>query len=362
MNINKINDLMLPRIGIKQINLLAELSETCSVAGDEEAVRQVVLQQLKDQGLDSEIDAMGNMLVTKPGKGKNLPRVMLAAHMDEVGFLLTKEDGDGLFQFEKVGGIDEKLLPGKPVWVGERRIPGVIGAKPIHLTTKAERKNVIKAEQLRIDIGPANKGMAKPGERAAFATKFNRLGPSLCGKALDDRIGVATLLTLLQQSPENIDLLAAFTVQEEVGLRGANTAAYQLAPDMAIALDCTPALDMPVWDESENNQYRTKLDHGPAIYSADGSTLSDPRLINLFKAAGETYNIPYQMRQPGGGSTDAGSIHKQRGGIPSLSISVPGRYLHTPASIVRLNDWKNTLSLLYAGLSHFKLNLLKNPR
>lgn len=362
MSINKKNNLQLPRIGAKQINLLAELSEACSVAGDEEAVRQIVLRQLKSMGLDYQIDSMGNVLVVKKGAGKGLPGVMLAAHMDEVGFLLTKEDGDGLFQFEIVGGIDEKMLPGKPVWVGEKRIPGVIGAKPIHLTTTAERENAIKAEQLRIDIGPANKGAAKPGERAAFATKFTRMGPSLRGKALDDRIGVATLLTLLQHTPQNIDLLAAFTVQEEVGLRGANVAAYNLAPDMAVALDCTPALDMPVWDGSENTQYRTRLDMGPAIYAADGSTLSDPRLINLFKEAAAAYNIPYQMRQPGGGSTDAGSIHKQRGGIPSLSISVPGRYLHTPASIVRLDDWKNTLALLVAGLSHFNLSLLKNPR
>ena len=361
MSIQKKN-LQLPRIGAKQINLLAELSQACAVSGDEEAVRQIVLRHLKALNLDSQIDAMGNVLVSRPGKGKDLPGVMLAAHMDEVGFLLTQEDGDGLFRFETVGGVDEKLLPGKPVWIGEKKIPGVIGAKPIHLTTLTERKNVIKQDQLRIDIGPANKGAAKPGERAVFATNFSRLGPSLRGKALDDRLGVATLLTLLEFAPENVNLLAAFTVQEEAGLRGANIAAHQLAPDMAIAMDCTPALDLPVWDGSENTQYRSKLDHGPAIYSSDGSTLSDPRLINLFKETGDAYGITYQMRQPGGGSTDAGSIHKQRSGIPSVSISVPGRYLHTPASIVRLNDWKNTLALVYAALSHTDKNLLKNPR
>ncbi len=361
MNFQK-KELQLPRIGAKQINLLAELSNACSVAGDEEEVRQIVLRQLKSLKLEPVIDAMGNVLVNKAGKGSSLPRVMLAAHMDEVGFLLTQEEGDGLFRFDIVGGVDEKLLPGKPLWVGEKHLPGVIGAKPIHLTTDDERKHAIKAEQLRIDIGPANKGAAKPGDRAAFATSFSRLGPSLRGKALDDRLGVATLLTLLEFTPDNIELLAAFTVQEESGLRGANIAAYQHAPDMAIALDCTPALDLPVWDGSENTQYRSKLDHGPAIYSSDGGTLSDPRLINLLRQTGEAYGIPYQMRQPGGGSTDAGGIHKQRGGIPSVSVSVPGRYLHTPASIVRLNDWKNTVALLYASLAHIDKHLLKNPR
>jgi len=238
----------------------------------------------------------------------------------------------------------------------------VIGAKPIHLTTDAERKVPLKAEGMRIDFSPANKGKVKPGEWATFATKFSRLGPSLFGKALDDRIGVATLLTLLENPPENINLLAAFTVQEEVGLRGAFVAAHRMAPELAIVLDCTPAMDMPVWDGSENTQYRTRLDHGPAIYTADSSTLSHPRLIELFRSTGDLYKIPYQMRQPGGGGTDAGSIHIQRSGIPSVSISVPGRYLHTPASIVRLSDWKNSLALVYAGLSHINRNILKEAR
>jgi endoglucanase len=182
------------------------------------------------------------------------------------------------------------------------------------------------------------------------------------GKALDDRVGVATLISLLQNAPKNIELLAAFTVQEEVGLRGARVAAYSMDPDMAIALDCTPSMNMPMWDGTENTLYRSKLDQGPAIYVADGATLADPRLVNLLKSVGDAYNIPYQLRQPGGGGTDAGIIHKQRSGIPSVSVSVPGRYLHTAASIIRLNDWKNLIALLHAALNHIDSSTLGKAR
>jgi endoglucanase len=133
-------------------------------------------------------------------------------------------------------------------------------------------------------------------------------------------------------------------------------------PDMAFALDCTPAMDVPVWDGSENTLYRTKLDLGPAIYIADRATLSDPRLVNLLKAVGDEYGIPYQIRQPGGGGTDAGMIHKQRSGTPSVSVSVPGRYLHTAAAIIRLQDWKNSVALLHAALSHIDGTILSEPR
>jgi endoglucanase len=287
---------------------------------------------------------------------------MLAAHMDEIGFMLIGDDGKGIFRIKEIGGADPRNFAGKPVWIGKDKLPGVIGLKAIHLVTDEEEKRAIKIEMLRVDIGPSNASKAKIGDRGTFATNFTRIGPSLRGKAMDDRLGVATLITLLENAPENIDLLAAFTVQEEVGLRGAKVAAYALDPDMAFALDCTPAMDMPVWDGSENTLYRSNVDQGPAIYTADGATFSDPRLVNLLKSVGETYGIPYQLRQPGGGGTDAGAIHKERVGIPSVSVSVPGRYLHTPASIVRLNDWKNSIALLHTALTHINKDTLKGSR
>ena len=216
-------------------------------------------------------------------------------------------------------------MPGKPVLVGKDNLPGVIGAKPIHLTEEGETERKIPIDALRIDVGQGG-SKVKVGDRATFATRFRQLGPSLVGKALDNRLGVATLIELVKNPPANIELLAAFTVQEEIGLRGARVAAYAFNPDLAIALDSTPAVDLPIWDDSENTQYNTRLDAGPAIYIADIGTLSDPRLVRHLAQTGDELGIPYQFRQPGGGGTDAGAIHKVRSGIPTVSVSVPGRY------------------------------------
>jgi endoglucanase len=349
-------------IGEEQINLLERLCNACAVSGDESEVRGIVLEQVRPSASEVKVDALGNVLATRYGQGENRMKVMLAAHMDEVGFMLTSDEGDGIFRFELVGGLDERQLVAKPVWVGHDHIPGVIGAKPIHLTTQDERKHTIPLDTLRIDIGIGNNSKIKIGERATFATPFARLGPSLRAKALDDRLGVATLIELLKNAPPNIDLLAAFTVQEEVGLRGAAVAAYTLNPDLAIVVDSTPANDLPTWDGSENTFFNTHLDGGPAIYTADSSTLSDPRLINHLVEAAEAKGIPYQFRQPGGGGTDAGAIHRARAGIPSVSVSIPGRYAHTAALIARLIDWQNTYALLKAALESITAEILSKER
>jgi endoglucanase len=359
-----------PKIGVAQIKLLERLTNACAVSGDEGEVRAIVLEEIRPFVDEARVDALGNVLATKRGQdassglssgapsGAPRLRVLLAAHMDEVGFIITQSEDNNFFRFETVGGIDASYLAGKPVWVGKERVPGVIGAKPVHLTTSDERKHAISVDALRIDVGPGNGSRVKIGDRAAFATSFTRLGPSLRAKALDDRLGVATLIELVKHAPTNIDLLAAFTVQEEVGLRGAGVAAYALDPDLAIVLDSTPAHDLPAWDASENIRYNTRLDSGPAIYIADRRTLSDPRLVRHLVETAETAGIPYQIRQPGGGGTDAGAVHKQRAGIPSVSVSVPGRYAHTPAGIARLTDWKNTLALVHTALTRLNTETL----
>jgi endoglucanase len=237
----------------------------------------------------------------------------------------------------------------------------VIGAKPIHLTESGETERTIPLDTLRIDLGPDGK-KAKIGDRATFATQFARLGPSLRAKALDNRLGVATQIELIKNAPTNIDLLAAFTVQEENGVRGARVSAFTFNPDLAIVLDSTPAYDLPNWDDAENTQYNTRLGAGPAIYVADSSTLSDPRLIRLLVEIAEAEGIPYQIRQPGGGGTDAGAIHRQRAGIPSVSVSVPHRYSHTAVSIARLADWENTLQLIHAVLGRITPSILASDR
>lgn len=363
MSITKNNSLIPPKISGEQIKLLERLSEASGVSGNEDAVRKIVIDEIKPHADDYEIDSLGNVLVTKRGSKKNLPKVMLAAHMDEVGFMLIHDEGDGLFRFDIVGGIDPRQIVSKPVWVGKNHTPGVISGKPIHTTTVKERSNLISVESMRIDLGPGKNRKAKSGDWATFATKFLRQGSSLRGKALDDRVGVTSLIEILKHAPPNIHLLAAFTVQEEVGLRGAKVAGYAMDPDMAIVLECTLAFDIPTWDGSENTQYRTKLNQGPAIYIADGVTLPDPRLVRLLQETAEAYDIPFQIRQPSViGGTDAGQIHLQRSGIPSISVSVPARYLHTPASLIRLADWRNTLALVYTALTHITPNTLKGER
>lgn len=352
-----------PEIGPSQLDLLEKLCNATAVSGDEHEVRQIVLEEIRPIADDLKIDALGNVLAARSGQGENRVRVMLAAHMDEIGFMIVKKHDDDLFEFERVGGIDERQLPGKPVLVGRDHIPGVIGAKPIHMTTAKERKNKIELSSLRIDLGPDIGSKVKPGDRAIFATRFEVLGPSIRAKALDNRLGVATLIELLKHAPDNIDLLAAFTVQEEVGLRGAGVAAYAFDPDMAIAVDSTPAYDLPHWDtEDQNVQYNTRLDAGPAIYVMDRATIADQRLVALLTETGDKEGIPYQRRQPGGGGTDAGAIHKSRSGIPSISVSVPSRYAHTAAGIARLDDWANTLHLLHAALSRVTPDLLAGER
>lgn len=350
----------MPTITNTQLKLLEKLCNAIAISGDEGEVRQIVLEEVKPYADHVKIDALGSVLVTKNGSGKKRVRVMLDAHMDEVGFMLVADEGEGIFRFETVGGLDVRQLVGKPVLVGHGKIPGVIGARPIHLTTPEERQRKIPLDQLRIDIGPG--GKAKVGDRAGFATKFRRVGPSMFAKALDNRVGCAILIELLKNAPPNIDLCLSFSVQEEIGLRGAKVAAHAFNPDMAIAIDSTPANDLPMHDGSENISYNTKLGLGPAIYTFDVGTLSDPRLVRLLTETGDDEKIPYQFRQPGGGGTNAGAIHKSLAGIPIVSVSVPGRYAHTSTLVSRVDDWKNTLALVDAALQRVTPKLLAQDR
>jgi len=359
----KITASKVPEIGKSQFELLEKLCNATAVSGDEHEVRQIVLEEVKPVADEVEVDALGNVLATRFGHGENRVRVMLAAHMDEIGFMIVKKHDDNLFQFERIGGIDERQLPGKAVLVGREHLSGVIGAKPIHMTTPDERKKKIAVDSLRIDMGPEIGDKVKPGDRATFATRFKVVGPSIRAKALDDRLGVAMLIELLKHAPGNIDLLAAFTVQEEVGLRGARVAAYRFNSDMAIAVDSTPAYDLPHWDDEDQNvQYNTRLDEGPAIYVMDRATIADRRLVTLLTDSAQEEDIPFQFRQPGGGGTDAGVIHKTRAGIPSISVSVPSRYAHTAIGLARIDDWANTLRLLHAALIRVTPDLLAGER
>ena len=348
----------MPTFGNAQLKLLERLCNVVAVSGDEAEVRKIVLEGVKPYADEVKVDALGNVLATRYGRARREKRmrVMLDAHMDEVGFMIVADDGEGIYRFETVGGMDVCHLVGKQVFVGRECIPGVIGAKPVHLMSPEERTKKVQIDVLRVDVGPA--GKAKVGDRAGFATKFRRVGPSILSKSIDDRIGVATLIELVKHAPSNIDLCAAFTVQEEIGLRGAKVAAYYFNPDLAIAIDSTPARDLPVFDGGENMTYNTKLGLGPAIYIADGSTLHDPRLVRFLQETAEAEKVPCQIRQPGGGGTDSGAIQRSLAGIPAVSVSVPHRYTHSPISISRVDDWKNTINLLHAALKRVTPSLI----
>ena len=339
------------------LKLLERLCNVVAVSGDEGEVRKIVLEEIKDHADEVRVDALGNVLATRRGRGKKRLRVMLDAHMDEVGLMIVADEGEGIYRFEPVGGIDSRHLIGKQFLIGKERTPAVIGGKPIHLMDAGERTRKVAADALRLDLGLA--GKAKVGDRAGFATKFRRVGPSIMAKAIDNRIGVATVIELLKHAPPNIDLCAAFTVQEEIGLRGAKVAAQFFDPDLAITVDSTPANDLPDHAGNENTTYNTKLGLGPAIYVADGSTLHDPRLVRFLQAVATAERIPHQLRQPGGGGTDSAAIQRALAGIPAVSISVPHRYTHSPVSLARVDDWKQTLNLLQVVLKKIKPDLIK---
>jgi endoglucanase len=341
------------------LKLLQRLTNAIAVSGDEGEVRKIVLEEVTPLADEVRVDALGNVLATKRGSGRNRLKVMLAAHMDEVGLMVVADEGEGVYHFAVVGSVDASALVGKQMLVGRERIPAVIGTRPVHLMEEGDETKPIPLDSLRLDAGAAGANI-KVGDRAAFATKFRRVGPSIFAKAIDDRIGVATLIEILKVAPANIDLLLAFTVQEEIALRGAGPAAHALAPDLAIAVESTLARDLPTSDGRENTVYNSRLGLGPAIYMADSRTIQDARLVRHFERTAQKAGIPYQIRQPGGGGNDAGAIHQQLTGIPSLSIAVPCRYIHSPVGVCRVDDWRNYLGLIHVGLGKMTRSLIQS--
>jgi endoglucanase len=341
--------------------ILEQLSNAPGVSGNEEAVRRIILAAIEAHVDQCRVDTMGNVLAVKKSGRKRKPfKVMVAAHMDEVGFIITGHDQNGGLRFKTVGGIDARILPGKMLRIGPDQIPGVIGAKPIHLLEEEEESRVVKTDAMVIDIGAASKeeGLkAVPlGQYAHFATRFRRLGPTAIGKAFDDRAGCAVLLELLKGDRCDFDLQAAFTVQEEVGLRGAQVAAFSLGPDCAFVLEGTICDDAP---KKKDVSPTTQLGHGPALTVMDRSVLVNRSLMDHLVASAEAARIPFQFKQPGLGGTDAGATSRSKAGVPSAVIAIPCRYIHSPVSMLALNDFRNTLKLLRASLAHLKPETVK---
>lgn len=318
-----------------------------------------MLQAVREHVDEVRVDALGNVLAVKRGQGPQCMCVMLAAHMDEIGLMVVGHDSDGFLQVRAVGGVDPRLLPGKLLLVGPERIPGVIGVKPVHLLKDGEEEKPPKIEDLVVDVGAKGKDEAQKlaplGTYAAFATQFRELGPTVSGKAFDDRAGCAVLVELLRGEHFSFDLHAAFTVQEEVGLRGARVAAYAIQPDCAFALEGTIADDLP---KDKDVSPTTELGKGPAITVMDRSFIADRRLVRLLTGTAEELGIPYQVKQPGIGGTDAGAIHLAREGVPSVTVAVPSRYIHSPVALLSLDDFNNTVRLMRESLSRLTWDTL----
>ncbi len=330
------------------VELLRKLTEASGVSGNEDEVRDIIKKEISSLADKIYIDGIGNLIAYKKGKGTdNKKRIMLCAHMDEVGFIITSISDNGMLKFRPVGGIDPRILISKRVYIGKDRIPGVLGIKAIHLQEPNERKNAVKVEQMYIDIGVNSKEEAeklvKIGDYAIFDSNMVEFGDNkIKAKALDDRVGCAVLIEALGEEYEH-DIYACFTVQEEVGLRGAGVAAYHVEPDIGIVVEGTTCSDVSGVDE---HMYSTIMGNGPAITIMDGSSISNKELIDSLKAIGEAKGIPYQLKKGTTGGNDAGMIHTSKEGVATCVVSVPCRYIHSPSSVMDKSDFENTIELV----------------
>ncbi len=330
--------------------LLAQLTDACGGPGHEEQVRNLLRPEVTPLADEIRTDAMGNLIAVRKGPKGN-PHVMLAAHMDEVCLMVTSIEKNGMLRFRPVGGIDPRVLVAKSVAVGSKQIAGVIGAKPIHQQQASERERPMPVDQLYIDLGCTSRDdagrLVNIGDYAYFTTKYEQLNGQLSkGKAFDDRAGCSMLLDLLRRD-HNVAISAAFTVQEEVGLRGAATAAYDIQPDLAVALEATAAADTP---GAPDHKHATTLGGGPCLTFMDRSVIPNPKLVRRLQTLAQQHGIPFQMRRNTAGGTDAGSISLSRTGVPSAVLALPCRYIHSPVSLLSRADYHHAVELMSAFL------------
>ena len=328
-----------------------KIKELCSIpgiSGRESKVREYIINEIKDYA-EYKVDALGNLIVTKKGKEKAKNVVMIDAHMDEVGLIVTGVNSNGFLTFAKVGGVDNKVIIGRNVLVGENKIPGVLGIKPIHLIEKDEEQNVPKDDDMYIDIGAKDKEDALKyvslGDEVTFESEFVEFGDGFIkAKAIDDRAGCAILIELIK-SELPYDCVFTFTVQEEIGTRGAATAAFQVNPDYAIVVETTTAADI----SSVKGEARVcVLGEGPAVSFMDNGTIYNPDIYKRTLEIGKENNIKCQPKTRVAGGNNARTIHTSRGGVVTQVISVPTRYLHSPCCVCKKEDIISSIELIKA--------------
>ncbi|WP_422486705.1 M42 family metallopeptidase [Gudongella sp. DL1XJH-153] len=334
---------------------LKELTEASGVSGNEKEVRDFIKKALEGYVDEIKVDRIGNLIVHKKASNSSGRKLMIAAHMDEIGLMVKDIDSSGLIKFMPVGGIDKRILVSKAVTIGDKKLPGVIGAKPIHLQKKNEWSKVLDIDDLYIDIGTSSKEDTEKhvsiGDYVAFDTEYDEIGDGIIkAKSLDDRVGCSILLDILR-SDVDADIYGAFTVMEEVGLVGAGPAAYQIKPDVAIVLEGTICYET---DDLDSHQMPTKLGEGPAISLIDRTTVYNRDLRDEIIRIAEANNIPYQYRKTAMGGNDSGKIHISGTGCATAGISVPTRYIHSPLSVISRADYDNTYRLVLSLIEEFK--------
>ena len=347
-------------------DLLKRLCETPGVSSREERMRELVISELKPLTDSISVDAMGNVIAIKHGaadksKGKGTgkskkgtpgPRVMLAAHMDEIGFLVKFIDDKGFIRLQPVGGWDARVMVAQRVYVHGFKGQSLLGAmmpgsKPIHMATPEDLNKPPKIEDMYVDVGMTAEKVrhqVEIGDMVTMARTTERVGDTIVSKTLDNRVSVFAMIEALRaMGPHACEILAVATTQEEVGLRGATTAAYALKPDVGIALDITLANDFPGPSEYD---HVTKLGNGTAIKVMDSSLICHPKLVRHFRDLAEKHGIKHQLEVLPRGGTDAGGIQRSRGGIPSFTLSIPTRYVHTVNEMAAVSDIEATIALL----------------
>lgn len=331
-------------------DLLKKLCETPGISGYEDRLRALVAEEMRELVDDVSIDAMGSVIGVKRGSGG--PRVMIAAHIDEIGFMVKHIDKKGFIRLNPVGGWDPRTMVAQRVHVhgygGETLLGAVMpAAKPIHLLTEEEKKKPPRVEEFFVDLGlPVEevKRLVEVGDMVTMARTTERVGNTVMSKAMDDRVSVFVMLEALRAlGDHSCEIIAVATSQEEVGLRGAITAAYALEPDIGVAVDVTLAVDVPGSGEEE---HVTRIGEGAAIKIMDGHSISHPRLVRHFRDVAEKHDIPYQLEILPRGGTDAGGIQRSRGGVPAITLSIPTRYIHSPNEMAAVSDIEASISLL----------------
>ncbi len=329
-------------------DLIKTLCDLPGISGNETAVREKI-ESLLPAGTIGSVDPLGNLIVEKKGSISPKNKIMVSAHMDEVGMLITYITDEGLLKFDPIG-IDLRVLHGRRVLIGEKGIPGVIGGKAGHHQTKEEQEEALKPEHLYIDIGALDKkeaaALVTPGDCAVFPANFQLIGEGLIlSKALDDRAGCALLLTLLNESTECFT--AAFTVQEESGLAGGSSAGYSVNADIAVILETTTAADI---DGVPAEKQVCRLGEGPVISFADKGTLYDRRLFELALSTARDIGIPAQVKEGVVGGNESRAVQRAGAGRRVLAVSLPCRYLHSASCVLAAEDVNHTIKLLLALL------------